>query len=432
MALALHSSASDDPSPPGVETSYLLERCDGRPPFLDAFSSTHSDLTDLVAHNRHLPPSGTQRHNWQHGRSKARLTELRVAMLRDRFGDEYYNHSYSDKTQTSEAYLARHGALDVWPRKLRPHQIRLLQRCITAAPRRWHESGQFHGMYSGRGHVRGQRESVRDACLNAAYVDQARPPCPARARRTTHRPPSLERQGAFCDATTAKRRLSESDRGRGGGNPDDDLYRLGLLYDSEHACGADFGLDSIVHDAPVYSISISQGRPRGRARGRSCGPDAFHEIAEAEAEAEAASDEFGAGLAPSTDRNVDPTLPELGLSLANLADDAALARFLHDEEMTAYLAANPEGDAEVASDLHALPSTSPMHVIYELAPEVAMAADTGVYADSSCDSCSGSDAGDWVVDMDTLEPSVSECVDDADADVDNDSNPDETWLLLRP
>lgn len=76
------------------------------------------------------------------------------------------------------------------------------------------------------------------------------------------RKPTLEREDAFRDASTAKR------NGRQGRSPvltDDaevaELYRMGLLYEDEQDRGANFNLDSIDHNEPVYSV-----RPAKRSR----------------------------------------------------------------------------------------------------------------------------------------------------------------------
>jgi len=93
------------------------------------------------------------------------------------------------------------------------------------------------------------------------------------------RPPSLERQDAFRDEKTAKRRReqghhgalsSPSDLGRRVGRTEWDeaeeiaeLYRMGLLYDDEHERGEGFSLDKIVRDEPAYSLRV---RPAKRGR----------------------------------------------------------------------------------------------------------------------------------------------------------------------
>lgn len=468
MGLVLYSSTEGKP-PPSSREPLLLDGRDDCPEFLSSFfgggggggggrvepadHADHAYLADLVAHNRHLPPSGTQRHDWRCGPSKARLSARRQIAWASRYEYEYHDQIHHMREE-SEVDLLRHNAGGLWPRRLRPHQIRLLQRSTSACSKRWYECDRDYGG-SSMPHVRGQRQSVRDACLNEMAAYQPRAPCPERSRPAppvttpawtrsarrvaedsdSDRPPSLERQGAFRDATTTKRRLSESL------DPDEaELYRLGLLYDNEHACGASFDLDAIVHDAPLYTVSA--GRQRGRARGRS--PRSPRSPRPPRSESE--------------DLDLDPSpVLQLGLSFANLADDAALARFLQDEEMAAYLAAVPEVElkaeleAEAAAAAAAVPdlSFSPasssslsrpsVRVIYELAPEVEADTETASLPALETDSSHDSDAGDWVMDMDP----AGERDDDASVDNDNssllfrtaddtDSNPDDTWLLLRP
>ncbi|KAK3897315.1 hypothetical protein C8A05DRAFT_48021 [Staphylotrichum tortipilum] len=94
------------------------------------------------------------------------------------------------------------------------------------------------------------------------------------------RPPSLERQDAFRDEKTAKRRRVEREL-----TPEWDdhmvvqaqeaeeiaeLYRLGLLYDDEHERGAGFSMEQIVREEPVYSVRVRNGR-RGRGGGSEIG-----------------------------------------------------------------------------------------------------------------------------------------------------------------
>ncbi len=74
------------------------------------------------------------------------------------------------------------------------------------------------------------------------------------------RPPSLERQEAFRDSSTSKKR---SFSGLDELVELEELYRIGLLYDDEHERGSGFSLDTIVHDEPLFQI-----RPAKRGRGR--------------------------------------------------------------------------------------------------------------------------------------------------------------------
>jgi hypothetical protein len=144
--------------------------------------------------------------------------------------------------------------------------------------------------------------------------------------------PSLEREEAFWDERTVKRRNTGSTdftpvgkvdesprRGRRGWSPESstlsdeavredareaeavaELYRMGILYDDEHLRGSGFNFDNLAHDdsQPAYEVRV-KATTRGRKR-----------------------------------RALSPTLWEkegrlsLKLSLAALGDDDALARWL--------------------------------------------------------------------------------------------------------
>ncbi|KAK4246892.1 hypothetical protein C7999DRAFT_14992 [Corynascus novoguineensis] len=102
------------------------------------------------------------------------------------------------------------------------------------------------------------------------------------------RPPSLERQDAFRDERTAKRRRAESGcrlQKEEDYNGDEferereceheraqvaELYRIGLLYDDEHERGEGFSLDRIIRDEPAYSLRVrpTPGRTQRHWAGR--------------------------------------------------------------------------------------------------------------------------------------------------------------------
>jgi hypothetical protein len=144
------------------------------------------------------------------------------------------------------------------------------------------------------------------------------------------RRPTLEREDAFRDASTAKvhvRRRVES------ANEDEqvaDLYRMGLLYDNEEQdrSGNDgFNLNSIHHDEPLYSI-----RPAKRARKHKVSKGGFQNQA-----------------------------LHLDLSFTDLGDDEAIAQYL-------MALSRQEADGAIQHELHDSPqSHTPLRVIYELA-----------------------------------------------------------------
>lgn len=148
------------------------------------------------------------------------------------------------------------------------------------------------------------------------------------------RPPSLERQEAFRDGRTAKKRacLASADD-----LSDEDLYRLGLLYDDEHERGSGFTFDAIVRSEPLYKLNV---RPIKRGR-------------------------QDTNLKNSFGGQFD--LP-LDLSFAGLGDDEALAQFLiSPEESELEYEEDVINSALVASAAEVLrPSLT---AIYELEPD---------------------------------------------------------------
>ncbi|KAI7765289.1 hypothetical protein LZL87_009818 [Fusarium oxysporum] len=81
------------------------------------------------------------------------------------------------------------------------------------------------------------------------------------------RRPTLEREEAFRDASTARGNVY---LGRKMPMTEDDevaeLYRMGLLYDDEQIRGEGFSLDSIKHEEPTYSIRPAKQSRKKRAQ----------------------------------------------------------------------------------------------------------------------------------------------------------------------
>lgn len=169
-----------------------------------------------------------------------------------------------------------------------------------------------------------------------------------RSRSTSssrRRPPSLERQDAFRDVRTVKRRRGSSSSGeevlgrsssveRDGMEREleeaqeiEQLYWMGLLYDDEHERGEGFSMDRIVREEPVYSVRVRPARNRRYRRVK---------------------------------QNVSM---DLGLDLAfpALAEDKALAQFL--------LSPHKEGEVVAPGWRATTHDTPPLTVIYELADE---------------------------------------------------------------
>lgn len=149
-------------------------------------------------------------------------------------------------------------------------------------------------------------------------------PLPSDRFRIT-RKPSFEREEAFRDASTTK------DKANRGHNVNDDaevaqLYRMGLLYDDEQDRGESFGLDSIDHEEPVYSV-----RPAKRSR----------------------------FTKKSHSFSIDKPL-HLNLSFTDLGGDQNIARFLSSSSSHADDGSLPETTGPGAREF------APLRVIYEL------------------------------------------------------------------
>ncbi|KAF5021307.1 hypothetical protein F66182_6705 [Fusarium sp. NRRL 66182] len=150
-------------------------------------------------------------------------------------------------------------------------------------------------------------------------------PLPSDRFRLVRRP-TLEREEAFRDASTARgnvhlgRRmpLTEEDEVA-------ELYRMGLLYDDEQDRGEGFTLDSIKHQEPVYSI-----RPAKRSRKKKSHSFSFNEPL------------------------------HLNLSFTDLGNDLTIAQLLASNSSPCDDGSLPDPDAPSSR------SFAPLRVIYEL------------------------------------------------------------------
>ena len=156
---------------------------------------------------------------------------------------------------------------------------------------------------------------------------------PSDRARTLQRHPSLEREDAFCDATTYKGKVHVKRMPDVAMNDDAqiaELYRMGLLYDGDDKRQADvsLSLNNIHHDEPVYTIRPAR---RGRKAHRAGG--------------------------------YDGSLP-LDLSFSDLG---------HDNDLTQYFNSPDEMDTTSDDQLQhnsrraSSQSSAPLRVIYELA-----------------------------------------------------------------
>jgi hypothetical protein len=136
------------------------------------------------------------------------------------------------------------------------------------------------------------------------------------------RVPSLERQDAFCEGRRGvglkKQAQVQCERTRGRKRPvevdDEELYRMGLLYDDEHERGEGFGMDMIERGPVEVRVVPARGRRGGKGR-------------------KVTLDHTAAAVGQDDD-DKDAEWEEerwkldLALSFAQLGDDEALAAFL--------------------------------------------------------------------------------------------------------
>ncbi|ODA76956.1 hypothetical protein RJ55_07473 [Drechmeria coniospora] len=215
-----------------------------------------------------------------------------------------------------------------------------------------------------RQHYNAARPSPRLRCrtrptsfLGPQEEDEARVlarselPLPSDRFRLVRRP-TLEREEAFRDASTAKSkiRVRRSAPSAGDGETEDaqvaELYRMGLLYDDADGPraaddDATFNLNSIRHEQPVYSI-----RPARRPR-------------------KALSSKPAAGTTSALGTSERP-LP-LDLSFTDLGDDTAIAQFLSPAPSPHQLEVLAEETIQHGSLPPSRQSFPPLRVVYELA-----------------------------------------------------------------
>ncbi|KAM7200852.1 hypothetical protein V8F20_005094 [Naviculisporaceae sp. PSN 640] len=275
----------------------------------------------------------------------------------------------------------------------RQHLVKLAQanhRLHREYSRHWQDRNRRTRTHLPKAYRQGYAESVnggRALARSAAFlpnIDGSQAPrqdVRGRSRSTSrsrsNSPPSLGRQDAFRDPLTTKKRsyramalvsaeeaeveelyrlglLYDSPRHRNDVNNrhDDEqqereLYQMGLLYDDEHERGAGFTFDAITRDKPIYKVSIDTRRTkRGRRTGR--------KLQSTNVEGKSAGLE---------------QLP-LDLSYAVLGDDSELAALLRSAPISAdILLANDFGTSASASPRpigDEEGANAPLTVVYEL------------------------------------------------------------------
>ncbi|KAG5921702.1 hypothetical protein E4U42_005735 [Claviceps africana] len=253
-------------------------------------------------------------------------------------------------------HLVESGQINVFPLCAEDHS-QMDTACIRSHMQRHLRNHYGHARKPAHNeHVPRRIDCVDQEGRELAYSDV---PLPSDGHRLA-RPPTLERQDAFCDASSSRGRVHvrrllgpgpgyDDDGEEVDGKDDEDrqlahLYRMGLLYDSEQDQGGEgFNLNSIRHEEPLYSV-----RPARRAR-----------------------------KSTRARRVLDRRL-HLDLSFSDLGDDEALAQYLVSLGRAEEAEGDGDGDANASvEDVHKLsrdavassqsgPQT-PLRVIYELA-----------------------------------------------------------------
>ena len=279
-----------------------------------ALQDSITSLPDLTEF-RHLPQ----------GPALPRADRSKISKNRFYSWVDRYNLQAQREGDTADGY----NTVFYHRRELRPHQIAVLansrRKGINHLDGRLNAGGSRP---SGRSRRRwaGDRDEGRELARSAVRL-------PSDADRT-RRPPSLERQQAFCETATYKTPQWAE-------NVDDseletaELYHLGLLYNNEHERGAGFGLDAITHDEPVYRLNVRHSK-RGRK---------------------------GKVL-----EHIDNTALPLDLSFAALGDDDALAQYLISPD-NEELACTAPAESTSQSRRNTGTRTPLITVIYELDDE---------------------------------------------------------------
>jgi len=279
-------------------------------------------------------------------------------------------------------------------RPLRPHQLAILRSTYRSKQPIYdsRHSLPVTDVHNNRPNQRWAPSTEEEEGRELAR-SEIRLPSDSRGRR----PPSLERQEAFSDARTTKKRQRSPDL-----LDEAELYRLGLLYDNEHERGSGFTLNTIVHNAPVYSIGVRHARVKRSRRAKTLG-----------------AAEPGRAELP------------LDLSFTGLADDDAIARYLISpkvDEITVGGEEEEKEEEEVTSP--ASTDTAPLTIIYELdssthAPQISHCdiefADSIFY--------DGDENGDWAAVL-CDDEDEQETVEDGGDDDAAPGSPD-AWIVLR-
>ncbi|KAK0639610.1 hypothetical protein B0T16DRAFT_463262 [Cercophora newfieldiana] len=221
---------------------------------LASSESLDSDLSSsfLTEHRHfqgrpHLNPRAKHPRRPFHWSQPKSLTRHDLAAAADLSPSQYSSHRdpLPHHLTLYHANLARHRT----PRPNDPYSS------DTAQSRRTHQSSS-------------RKRSKFDSAEGIALARAQDVQLPGEDRR----PPSLERQDAFRDGSTAKRKRGDgsesSQESQESQREVEELYRMGLLYDDEHLRGEGFSLGSIAREREgevVWNVRYRPEKRRGRA-----------------------------------------------------------------------------------------------------------------------------------------------------------------------
>lgn len=210
---------------------------------------------------------------------------------------------------------SQHGAADAAPSA---------QRALIEKNLRWEFS--WHNPAPDRGRVTRTRGNWYSDEAEGQDLARSALPLPSDRNRLVRRP-SLEREDAFRDANTTKTSTRQRPRLSTEDAQVAELYRLGLLYDDEQDRGEGFNLNTISHDAPLYSIRPARRSRKSKAKG------------------------YGLG---------NPL--HLDLSFTDLGDNDAIAQYL----MAATAVTSSDEDSTHHTSEPSTQGYAPLRVIYEV------------------------------------------------------------------
>ena len=260
-------------------------------------SESDPDLLEPLSHRypgrrRNNHPSRFHQLATLHHNSKAGLDLSPRFQSKPDHHDDYNNNNNNNNTTAATRQHIHHHHTNQ-RRRLHRHRLRQAQQSSQKPRGSWgadaaegytiaRSSIQLPGEGGSSSGSRGGGRSIsRSRSTRGGHGGDGSTSSSSSSSAAGRRPPSLERQDAFRDEQTAKKRRRGRQQHRGqqlrweedeqehDSNARDEqaevaeLYRMGLLYDDEHERGEGFSLGGIVRDEPAYSLWV---RPAKRSR----------------------------------------------------------------------------------------------------------------------------------------------------------------------